>query len=447
MFNFLKNLFKPSYTLGSFESPIDTRNIALSSFQEPTSIPMSYETVMTEVRDQGQIPKCVASSICEVVELYFKDKGINVNLSDDDLYAQCKEIDGIPSIPGTYPTVGAHVAYKYGIASVEAYNSGDEFKIKESRLKHRIGGYAFVSRDYESICQATFKNRALTVSIAVDHNWFIGKIVKVIKSVGRHQVIFNGFDKSMSTIKGMNSWGVNWIGKLGGLLSANIKPGHFELFWSDYESNVLDMIVYTDIPKELLEEVKNKKFYFFTNMKFGSQGNEVKELQKRLNEEGFDCGIADGKFGLKTMSAVKAYQKSKELYSDGSVGYNTRKALNGKMELVDALIQVESQGNDNAIGDKHLKDKAYGCLQIRKPCVDDVNRSLGTNYKAEDMLGNRKLSIEVFNQYMELYAKKGTDQQKARVWNAGPSGINIPHRSETVERMLTTYWQKVKLLI
>jgi hypothetical protein len=50
---------------------------------------------------------------------------------------------------------------------------------------------------------------------------------------------------------------------------------------------------------------------------------------------------------------------------------------------------VESQGNDNAIGDRTLAHKAYGCLQIRQPYVDDANPYLGTNFKAQECLGNR----------------------------------------------------------
>ncbi len=34
-------------------------------------------------------------------------------------------------------------------------------------------------------------------------------------------------------------------------------------------------------------------------------------------------------------------------------------------ELVEALIQVESTGNDRALGDKYMKEKAYGPLQVR----------------------------------------------------------------------------------
>lgn len=55
----------------------------------------------------------------------------------------------------------------------------------------------------------------------------------------------------------------------------------------------------------------------------GSRGTQVKVLQFLLNELGYDCGEADGIFGSKTLSAVKAYQKAKGLSADGICGKNT----------------------------------------------------------------------------------------------------------------------------
>jgi hypothetical protein len=110
--------------------------------------------------------------------------------------------------------------------------------------------------------------------------------------------------------------------------------------------------------------------------------------------------------------------------------------------LIAALIHVESGGNDMAIGDRGKGEKAYGALQIRKPCVDDVNRRFGTKYRAEDMLGNRALSVWVCQKYFETYAapkwlgKEPTIEDKARIWNGGPAGWK---RSATVG-----YWAKVK---
>lgn len=102
------------------------------------------------------------------------------------------------------------------------------------------------------------------------------------------------------------------------------------------------------------------------------------------------------------------------------------------MTLIEAITKQESGGNLYAIGDKHLALKAYGPLQIRQPCVDDVNRVFGTNYKAEDTLGNMQLSTFIFNKYLSIYAtskrlgREVTDQDRARIWNGGPSGWKHP---------------------
>jgi hypothetical protein len=115
--------------------------------------------------------------------------------------------------------------------------------------------------------------------------------------------------------------------------------------------------------------------------------------------------------------------------------------------LEPALIEVESGGDDNAIGDKTLKHKAYGCLQIRQPVCDDVNRELGTSYKAQDMLGNRALSLKVFRTYMSIWcspAKLGravTHEDRARVWNGGPSAWKPGNKMHTATN---GYWAKVK---
>lgn len=113
--------------------------------------------------------------------------------------------------------------------------------------------------------------------------------------------------------------------------------------------------------------------------------------------------------------------------------------------LIAALVEVESHGNDRAIGDRHMKDKAYGSLQIRKPCVDDVNQRLGTKHRPEDMLGNRSLSVLVCRTYLERYATKkalGREpsfEDMARIWNGGPSGWR--------KQSTLGYWSKVQKVL
>ncbi|MDQ5901558.1 MAG: hypothetical protein QG580_273 [Patescibacteria group bacterium] len=67
-----------------------------------------------------------------------------------------------------------------------------------------------------------------------------------------------------------------------------------------------------------------------TLMKKGSKFGEVSLLQSFLNKNGFNSGVVDGLFGSITDSAVKAFQKSNSLVSDGIVGPITRGVINSK---------------------------------------------------------------------------------------------------------------------
>lgn len=60
----------------------------------------------------------------------------------------------------------------------------------------------------------------------------------------------------------------------------------------------------------------------------GSQGNDVLELQKILNQNGYKL-TEDGIFGSKTDAAVRDYQQKNGLDVDGIVGTNTWGALSG----------------------------------------------------------------------------------------------------------------------
>ncbi len=97
-------------------------------------------------------------------------------------------------------------------------------------------------------------------------------------------------------------------------------------------------------------------------------------------------------------------------------------------KLVDWLIQIESGGKLNAIGDKKFTNKAYGPLQVRQTVCDDVNRRFKTQYRAEECLGNLDLSVRIFKLYMQMWASKErlgripTDEDIARIWNGGPNG-------------------------
>ena len=64
----------------------------------------------------------------------------------------------------------------------------------------------------------------------------------------------------------------------------------------------------------------------YSQVSYGSKGNDVTELQKLLNQNGYNLSV-DGDFGSKTQAAVKDYQQKNNLAVDGIVGANTWGAL------------------------------------------------------------------------------------------------------------------------
>jgi hypothetical protein len=67
-------------------------------------------------------------------------------------------------------------------------------------------------------------------------------------------------------------------------------------------------------------------------LRAGAKGPSVVTLQKKLAAAGFNPGAADGDFGPKTLSAVKAFQKAKGLTADGVVGPKTWDKLGIKVQ-------------------------------------------------------------------------------------------------------------------
>ncbi|MEV6166514.1 N-acetylmuramoyl-L-alanine amidase [Streptomyces sp. NPDC052052] len=68
-------------------------------------------------------------------------------------------------------------------------------------------------------------------------------------------------------------------------------------------------------------------FSSYATQSNGSTGAQVKAVQQLLNEQGYSVGAVDGDFGPATESAVKAYQTTHGLTSDGIVGSKTWTAL------------------------------------------------------------------------------------------------------------------------
>ncbi len=72
------------------------------------------------------------------------------------------------------------------------------------------------------------------------------------------------------------------------------------------------------------------------NLKYGSQGTEVRELQEFLIDKGFLSGQTTGNFYTLTRKAVVAYQNSIGLPNTGFVGPMTREKINTELAQADS---------------------------------------------------------------------------------------------------------------
>lgn len=104
-------------------------------------------------------------------------------------------------------------------------------------------------------------------------------------------------------------------------------------------------------------------------------------------------------------------------------------------ELVAALIEVESGGDDSAVGDG---GKSIGCLQISEAYWKDS----GVEGEWIDCY-NREYAINVLVAYMKRYAQEKwrvlDAEHCSRLHNGGPKG---PEKKATAP-----YWAKVKKIL
>ncbi|HYO64926.1 MAG TPA: peptidoglycan-binding protein [Archangium sp.] len=104
-------------------------------------------------------------------------------------------------------------------------------------------------------------------------------------------------------------------------------------------------------------------------LRLESRGPGVAELQRKLLAAGFDGGVADGIFGRRTETAVKAFQQSRGLVADGIVGTRTWTALGVQVEGEPPEVPFSARLNEKQLREimPMLSDaRARECL----PCLD-----------------------------------------------------------------------------
>ena len=101
---------------------------------------------------------------------------------------------------------------------------------------------------------------------------------------------------------------------------------------------------------------RNQEVYALS--KYGSRGDEVKQIQTKLKNWGYYKGSVDGIYGSGTLAAVKRFQKKNRLSVDGIAGTKTLQAMgifnssnssssssnSSNLNLISRFVYAEARG-------------------------------------------------------------------------------------------------------
>lgn len=139
-----------------------------------------------------------------------------------------------------------------------------------------------------------------------------------------------------------------------------------------------------------------------SSLRQGDEGSRVLLLQKKLIELGYPIS-ADGKYGMATLEAVKSFQKSRGLYSDGIAGERTFLELNKAQSNSNAS---SGKGTSNGNSYVYSKNPIRGTLKLgdNASSVGIMQRRLiELNYPIEkaDLVYGKK-TMEVVKLFQKL---------------------------------------------
>ena len=171
--------------------------------------------------------------------------------------------------------------------------------------------------------------------------------------------------------------------------------------------------------------MKNKFIYiliatfvaFFYFIFFSEEKKIVKEPSFFINPEEVMLKIENI-----AKEEIEKYQEENEL--DILITHYCKKYDIDKY-LIKAIAKVESN-ETNVIGDKHLKNHAYGFFQLRQPAINEINRIYNLNKinLAEELIDNIDAQVEYTVLFIK-HLKDNTKNEKEMIseYNIGLSNV------------------------
>lgn len=135
----------------------------------------------------------------------------------------------------------------------------------------------------------------------------------------------------------------------------------------------------------------------YQQVSYGSRGSDVAELQKKLNENGYQLDV-DGVFGSKTKSAVQDYQRKNSLDVDGIAGEKTWGSLN----------KVQDAGGEDAYVEAVQKlQQSQKQMPQYSASYDDQMNELFQKIMNREKFSYNPNSDAMYQQYRDLHMQQG----------------------------------------
>lgn len=223
-----------SYGTGYIPDPVDLRDFIAKASAPVTPHTVSYRDKMMPIRNQGQESTCVAFSSTALKEYYDNlQRHTTGYFSPRFMYTECKKIDGIPNLDGTYPRTAMQILNTLGVApeSDWPYNLGKNSQPKSQNIyadakPQLIKGYARLATVNDMIAQLMLAGPFIA-GVWVTDGWYTDKCVRtgVIDAKvrrnnksGGHAICVMGYNAEKNMFEIRNSWGTrygdqgyNWV--------------------------------------------------------------------------------------------------------------------------------------------------------------------------------------------------------------------------------------------
>lgn len=161
------------------------------------------------------------------------------------------------------------------------------------------------------------------------------------------------------------------------------------------------------------------------NLKVGSKGNTVKDLQTFLKGVGLYTGAIDGDYGPKTLSAVQQFQGAQGIKTDGIVGPITQ----GKIQAYTVL-------NHPAVQDAMKNDPGYAATMNKIFTDPALSKAASAAY---DMLDSGSFTPEEYgNQYKDQYSALDTYYKENQLYGTNTAKNSLDTNAANYARDTAT---------